>query len=120
MGDYIIPKDATFMPGLYFIMYDPEHFKNPDVFNPDRFIDPGSGKFIPDERVIPFGIGKRNCLGSQMGEKQLFLGFSGFMQTFKVSPPPNGKLPDYTIYKASPRSMIRSSPFFDVLVTERQ
>jgi methyl farnesoate epoxidase/farnesoate epoxidase len=50
-------------------MNDSKHFQDPEVFNPDRFIDPETGKFVPDETVIPFGLGKRNCVGQPLGEQ---------------------------------------------------
>ncbi len=57
-GPYHIPKGATVLTGLYFIMKDPDFFNDPENFNPDRFLDPATQKFFPNERVIPFGLGK--------------------------------------------------------------
>ena len=42
---------------LGFIMKDPKYFEDPLRFNPRRFIDE-EGKFVKNERIIPFGIGK--------------------------------------------------------------
>lgn len=69
LGPYKIPKGTSIQSGLYFIMNDPAHFKDPEVFNPDRFIDSRTGKFVHDETVVPFGMGKRNCLGQALGEQ---------------------------------------------------
>jgi cytochrome P450 len=60
IGQYAIPKGTTVFAFLYNIHHDPKYYKDPKKFNPDRFID-GSGKFVLDERIIPFGIGKRAC-----------------------------------------------------------
>ena len=35
---FSIPPNSTFMSNLHFIMRDPRHFKDPELFNPDRFI----------------------------------------------------------------------------------
>ena len=54
---YRIPKGTMIWSILYHIMRDPEYWKDPDVFNPERFLDE-SGKVIKEERFVPFGIGK--------------------------------------------------------------
>ena len=42
---------------LEYIMHDPNHFSDPMEFNPARFLD-ADGKFVKNERMVPFGIGK--------------------------------------------------------------
>ena len=54
---------------LYHIMNDPAHWKEPRSFRPDRFIDQQTGEFIHDERVVPFGVGRRACLGKLLAEQ---------------------------------------------------
>ena len=59
---YHIPK-GTIMYGVgRYIMRDPECWKNPDEFQPERFIvtDPvtNTQSLAKNERWIPFGIGK--------------------------------------------------------------
>jgi cytochrome P450 len=43
-------------------MNDPKHFSDPHAFNPDRFLD-SEGHFVTNDKVTPFGVGKRICLG---------------------------------------------------------
>ncbi len=43
-------------------MMDPENFPSPDVFDPERYLTQ-DGQFQPHPKVIPFGIGKRRCMG---------------------------------------------------------
>jgi cytochrome P450 len=38
------------------------------------------GKFVPNDHVIPFGLGKRSCLGQSMAEKEFFIFFVGLLQ----------------------------------------
>ncbi len=55
---YNIPRDnCIVLANLYAVNYDPKTFPNPELFNPDRFIN-DDGKLIKNDTVIPFGMGK--------------------------------------------------------------
>lgn len=70
---------------LWSVLHDREHWGDPEVFRPERFIDT-EGKFIKDEWMIQFGAGKRVCLGDNLAKNMLFLVFSTLMQecTFRI------------------------------------
>ena len=70
------------MANLHFIMKDPAHFKEPATFNPHRFLD-GEGRFVRSERVVPFGIGKRACMGEPLARNELFLFFANLVQRLR-------------------------------------
>ena len=40
LGDYIFPEGSVWCANLSYITHDPENFKNPFEFNPDRWIGP--------------------------------------------------------------------------------
>jgi methyl farnesoate epoxidase/farnesoate epoxidase len=63
------------------ILHDREHWGDPEVFRPERFLDT-DGKFIKDEWMIQFGSGKRVCLAEILARNILFLIFSTLMQEF--------------------------------------
>ena len=73
---FVIPRGATVFGNLYHVMRDPDYWQRPDDFLPERFID-SDGQFRPDERVVPFSVGKRQCPGQQLAEKEFFLFFAG-------------------------------------------
>ena len=54
---------------LYHVINDPAYWQEPRTFRPDRFINQLTGEFIQDERVIPFGVGRRACLGKLLAEQ---------------------------------------------------
>jgi cytochrome P450 len=101
---------------LHQIHHNPEFFDDPKTFNPSRFIDE-SGKFVPDHRVIPFGTGKRFCLGQSLAEKEFFIFFAALMQQFEFKPVPGIELPDYkNIY---PQSLMKNVPPYEVVIKKR-
>lgn len=66
------------------------------TFKPERFLD-ANGKVINREELIPFGIGRRMCLGEAMAQAELFLFLSNMIQKFKFLP--KDKVPPkYTDY----------------------
>jgi cytochrome P450 len=116
LGGFTIPKGTTVLPSLFHALHDPNHFKEPNVFNPDRFIN-AEGKFVYDDRMIAFGVGKRVCLGQTLAEKEFFIFFTGILQQFEILPVPGAVLPSYVdIY---PKAIIRSAPQYEVIFKKR-
>ena len=62
---YKIPKDTPILFNLDSVLKDPDIFENPEQFNPERFID-ANGKVFRPKEFIPFGIGRRICLGESV------------------------------------------------------
>ncbi|XP_055585112.1 cytochrome P450 9e2-like [Uranotaenia lowii] len=51
---------------IYCFHHDPQYFPEPEVFNPNRFLDPNRNA-INEAAFMPFGVGPRNCIGSRFG-----------------------------------------------------
>ena len=75
------------MTGIYEIMHDQEYWGDPEVFRPERFLDQETGKFKGSERLVPFGLGKRMCIGSTLAQNELFIFLTSFLQEFEFSDP---------------------------------
>ena len=80
---YTFPPGTSINSNMAAILMDPVAFPNPDQFNPERFIDE-NGCFAPHPNVIPFGIGKRRCLGESLAKTELFIFFTGLIQKFDI------------------------------------
>ncbi len=80
---YYIPKDTVIFCWLGAVQNDPQHFPDPSKFDPTRYLD-GNGAFKPHPKVIPFGLGKRRCLGETLAKMELYDFFTGIMMKFKV------------------------------------
>ncbi|MCI4376103.1 hypothetical protein PGIGA_G00184380 [Pangasianodon gigas] len=78
---YTIPKGTVILPNLWSVHRDPTVWENPDDFNPSRFLDE-QGQLLRKEYFIPFGIGRRVCMGEQLAKMELFLIFTSLMQAF--------------------------------------
>jgi cytochrome P450 len=99
-------------------MNDPDYFKNPHKFDPDRFLD-SDGKFVTDERVTPFGVGKRICLGQTLAEKEFYIFFAGIMQQFEVRRDTSADLPSYDADDSFPKGILRTVPPYTLKLVHR-
>ncbi|KAL8206902.1 UNVERIFIED_CONTAM: cytochrome P450 2 subfamily U member 1 [Gekko kuhli] len=89
---YTIPKGSVILSNLWSVHRDPSIWKNPDDFHPERFLDE-NGQLLKKETFIPFGIGKRVCMGEQLAKMELFLLVTSFLQHFTFLYPEDLKKP---------------------------
>ncbi|XP_021943797.1 cytochrome P450 4c3 [Folsomia candida] len=80
----IVPKGCRVVILIREILRDQEHYPDPEVFNPDRF--------LPDEcaarhpfAYIPFAAGQRNCLGMKYALMQMKTCLAHILRRFHVS-----------------------------------
>ncbi|XP_039161847.1 flavonoid 3'-monooxygenase-like [Eucalyptus grandis] len=71
INGYRIPKGATLLVNVWAIARDPEAWAEPLAFRPERFL-PGGEKANVDVKgndfeLIPFGAGRRICVGMSLG-----------------------------------------------------
>uniref|UniRef100_H3DKZ2 Cytochrome P450 2U1 n=2 Tax=Tetraodon nigroviridis TaxID=99883 RepID=H3DKZ2_TETNG len=85
-GGYTIPKGTVVLPNLWSVHRDPNEWDDPDSFDPTRFLDE-AGKLLRKECFIPFGIGRRVCMGEQLAKMELFLTTTTLLQAFEVRLP---------------------------------
>ena len=90
IGEFVIPPRTMVIPNLSAIMLDPALFPNPKEFRPERNICQETGEFKPHPALIPFGIGRRYCLGKNMAAMELFLILGTLMQQFSFAPSAKG------------------------------
>ncbi|KAK0402548.1 hypothetical protein QR680_016396 [Steinernema hermaphroditum] len=112
VGGYLIPKKTTLTAQISVIMKDEENFKDPEKFDPDRYIrDPELVK-----KVIPFSLGKRSCVGESLARAEMFLITSNFVQKYNFSnvddaaPPTTEEIFCMLFQKRSKRLRMRIQP----------
>ncbi|XP_066270886.1 cytochrome P450 2J4-like [Branchiostoma lanceolatum] len=91
---YDIPKGTQVLPNLYSLHMDPAYWPDPDLFEPERFLDAEGNVINNPDSFMPFSAGRRVCVGEQLARMEIFLFFSALLQsfTFKTpegAPPPN-------------------------------
>ncbi|CAF4908442.1 unnamed protein product [Pieris macdunnoughi] len=91
LGDYIIRK-GTFLLLAIHDLHNGDQWKNPDVFKPERFIT-AEGNLIQSDLLMPFGAGKRRCIGEGLARAELFLFLTHILQRFNLKIPNGDPIP---------------------------
>ena len=67
----VIPSNTTAMVNMWAITHDPNLWKDPLAFKPERFLASAGGADVDvrgcDLRLAPFGAGRRVCPGKNLG-----------------------------------------------------
>ncbi|XP_047976334.1 carnosic acid synthase-like [Salvia hispanica] len=71
VSGYIIPKDTKIFVNCWAISRDPNIWKNPDSFEPERFLDSEIDFRGQHYELIPFSSGRRNCPGMPLASRML-------------------------------------------------
>ncbi|KAH0550158.1 hypothetical protein KQX54_017803 [Cotesia glomerata] len=77
-----IPKGTTIWIPIFGIHYDSKYYKNPQVFDPERFNDEELNN-RPQMSYLPFGLGPRNCIGLRFAKMEVKIALVKLLQTFK-------------------------------------
>lgn len=85
VSGYTVPKDTIIIPQISALLFDDEVFDKAHEFRPERFLD-GELKIVQGtEKLLPFSLGKRACLGESLARMELFLIFTSLLQKYTVS-----------------------------------
>ncbi|KAB5591014.1 O-methylsterigmatocystin oxidoreductase [Ceratobasidium theobromae] len=77
---YFIPKGSIVMANAWAMTRDESVYKDPNTFNPDRFLDPS----VPSPPA--FGFGRRICPGNHYAEASMFIMFASILAAFNIKP----------------------------------
>ncbi|CAH1100868.1 unnamed protein product [Psylliodes chrysocephalus] len=82
---YTIPKGCNISIMFYDLHRRPEIWKNPEKFDPDRFLQDNVAKRHPFA-YLPFSAGSRNCIGQRFALLELKAALFGILRNFKLLP----------------------------------
>jgi cytochrome P450 len=90
IGGYTLPAGVEVLANTFALHRDPRYFRDPEQFNPERWLDPSQTP--PRYAYIPFGLGPRSCIGSHFAKLEAALVLATLLQHVSVKVVPGYKL----------------------------
>uniref|UniRef100_A0A2I9LNW9 Cytochrome P450 n=1 Tax=Centruroides hentzi TaxID=88313 RepID=A0A2I9LNW9_9SCOR len=81
--DITIPKGAILVVGSPILQKHPDHWQEPEKFDPDRF---SAENHIDPYIYQPFGAGPRNCIGMRLAQTIMKLTLANLIRSYKLEP----------------------------------
>ncbi|XP_047346022.1 cytochrome P450 6B5-like [Vespa velutina] len=99
-----LPAGMRVVIPIYGLHHDPDHYPDPEAFNPDRFMDDNKRTRHP-YTYLPFGEGPRACIGIRFALLQIKIGIISFLKSHAV------QVSNKTVHpiKFSRRSLVTTS-----------
>lgn len=91
LAGYVIPKDTHIVPNLWAIHMDPQLWRDPDKFEPERFLK--NGEVQKPDFFMPFSVGRRMCVGDTLTKMEVFLFLASLIHQFHLCVPEGEILP---------------------------
>jgi hypothetical protein len=82
LAGYTLPPGVRAVANPYLVHHNPEIYPQPYAFRPERFLDESPGVFT----WIPFGGGRRRCLGKAIAELEIKTAVREIFTRFHVRP----------------------------------
>lgn len=89
LGGFKVEKGSDLFISVWNLHRNPSYWPNPDEFNPERFpVDgPIPNEVTEDFKYLPFGGGKRKCIGDQFALFESVASLAVLMRRFEFSRP---------------------------------
>lgn len=84
IGNFLVKKDTLIFMNNYDLSMSTSLWKDPEEFQPERFIQ--NGRLSKPDFFIPFGIGRRSCLGYKMVNFIAFSILANIVKDFDIIP----------------------------------
>ncbi|GMI68815.1 CINNAMATE 4-HYDROXYLASE, REDUCED EPRDERMAL FLUORESCENCE 3, cinnamate-4-hydroxylase [Hibiscus trionum] len=93
LGGFTIPRESKVVVNAWWLANNPEWWKNPEEFRPERFMEEENGIDAAvaggrvDFRYLPFGVGRRSCPGIILALPILGLVIAKLVSNFELKTP---------------------------------
>ncbi|CAB4066304.1 CYP2U1 [Lepeophtheirus salmonis] len=94
VNGYSIPEGTEIYSNFMAFHRDPDFFPEPLEFKPERFLTEDGSRVKKDEHFLPFGLGRRICMGESLARHQLIIFFIMILQNLNISVPIGQEKPD--------------------------
>ncbi|GLJ37624.1 hypothetical protein SUGI_0764270 [Cryptomeria japonica] len=91
--DITIPEKSVVLFNLHSVSNDPELWKEPEEFRPDRFLDKNESEKVR-MAYLPFGAGRRVCAGMDVASVYVPITLANLLKSFEWGCVKEGSLPD--------------------------
>ncbi|CAA7263055.1 unnamed protein product [Cyclocybe aegerita] len=82
-GGYFIPKGTQVFPNIWAITHDPNTYKDPHIFQPERFFNE-DGTLNDDHRVLAYGYGRRVCVGKYVASSTMWITIVSVLACYNI------------------------------------
>ncbi|CAG0896004.1 unnamed protein product [Darwinula stevensoni] len=93
LNSFLIPKGTMLLGNIWSCHFDERYWEAPNVFRPERFLDENGNLRSNVPSFLPFGLGRRQCIGESLAKMELFLFVAIFMQKFSFCVPKGHPIP---------------------------
>ncbi|HEY5288309.1 MAG TPA: cytochrome P450 [Solirubrobacteraceae bacterium] len=83
IGGFPYPPGVMLVAYTHLVHHDPTIYPDPNTFRPERFLEQAPGTYT----WIPFGGGRRRCLGASFALLEMKLVIRGMLRRFELEPP---------------------------------
>ncbi|KAI1872361.1 uncharacterized protein JN550_004080 [Neoarthrinium moseri] len=115
-ANWRIPAGTPVGMTLHLLHQNEEEYPEPERFNPDRWMDPSPWQ-LGNKTFVPFGKGKRNCIGMYLAWAEIYLLLGSIVQRFEFKFPKT-KAEDFYVTKDNFALGTPSMGVVPALVTE--
>ncbi|XP_052083562.1 cytochrome P450 2D15-like [Mytilus californianus] len=115
INGYSIQKGTTIIPNLWTAHRNDKDFEHPYTFIPDRFLNK-SGNLVPAtdplrKSLMPFGVGKRSCIGEVFARSRMFLFLATLLQTASIEKPDDEIVAEFGLDDLNPGLVMQPKPY---------
>ncbi|KAL4658777.1 cytochrome P450 1A1-like [Arapaima gigas] len=115
LSGFFIPRDTCIFINQWQINHDPTMWNKPSTFSPERFLSSNSTEVnkLMAEKVLVFGLGKRRCIGENIGRAEVFLFLAILLQRLRFHELPGQTLdmtPEYGLTMKHKRCQLVARP----------
>jgi cytochrome P450 len=82
IGDFEYPPGVALLASAYLVHHDPSVYPEPYAFRPERFLGTSPGTYT----WIPFGGGRRRCLGASFALQEMKIVIRAVVDRFELEP----------------------------------